>query len=157
MNLLKAKRVLAKLIPKKLKRPSLIQRRKEIKSIKLKILNAEFKSLSLIEDAVRTKGKTSKEVSVLKSMAAMDFSEKYFGIKLDKKQQETVSELMARVEERERAVKAFKRNPLNDETTSRLKKELSSVFLNQDNYLKFLATYKIYSAELKQLLKEAGY
>ncbi len=157
MNLASAIKKVKRLVPKRFRKPTLMEQRADLKALKLKVLGEDFFALAEIEDTIKTKGKTSKEVSIVKSKVALDFSKKHFGIKLTPEQQQKIAELMARLEYRENAVKSVKRNALSDEMANKIRKELISQFPNKKDYINFLTTYRIYTSKLRQVLKKAGY
>jgi hypothetical protein len=158
MNLSKAKQIVRKIIPKKFRKPTLIEQRDALKSLKLKILaNPPMEVLREIEDIVRTKGKKSKELSWLKSRVALDFNEKFLGVKLTPAKREQAAELMRRLEQRENSVAAIGRKKAEDIIVIELKKELNSLFPTMQDALNFRSTYKLYGIEISNILKKSGY
>jgi len=157
MNLSSAIKKVKRIVPKRFRKPTLMEQRADLKTLKLRILKEELASLTELEDMIRIKGKTSKEVSMVKSKASLHFFERHFNIKLTPEQKQKVAELMARLEFREKSVKFFKRNPAQDETANKIRKELIELFPAKENYVQFLTTYRVYSSELKQIIKNAGY
>jgi len=157
MSLLSAIKKVQKIIPRKFRKPTLMQQRSNLKALKSRILSEEFASLVEIEDTIRAKGKTSKEVSKIKSKYALDFFQRHFNVKFTPEQQKRTAELMADLEQREKAVKFVKRNPLKDEMANEIRKRLISTFQNKEDYINFVSTYRIFDSEIRQIVKQAGY
>jgi hypothetical protein len=157
MNLLNIINKVQKIIQKRFRKPILIQQRPTLKSLKTRILSEEFGSLVKIEEIIKAKGKTSKEVSKVKSKYALDFFQRHFNVKFTLEQQKRTAELMADLEQREKAVKFVKRNPLKDEMANEIRRKLVSTFQTKKDYLNFVSTYRILDSAIRQILKQAGY
>ncbi len=157
MNITSAIKQIKRVIPKKFRKPTLIEQRKDLNALRRKILaNHPTLLLDKMEQIVKTKGKKSKEFSMLKSQVALDFCRNYFKFNLTLEQKQKIAELMAQLEYRENTVKSVKRNKFEDEYATNIRQELITLFPTKKDYKHFLITYRLYGSELKQILRKAG-
>jgi hypothetical protein len=103
--------------------------------------------LDKMEQIVKTKGKKSKEFSMLKSQVALDFCRNYFKFNLTLEQKQKIAELMAQLEYRENTVKSVKRNKFEDEYATNIRQELITLFPTKKDYKHFLITYRLYGSD----------
>ena len=146
-----------KFIPKRIRKPTLIEQRKDLDALRHKIIaNHSLGHWIKMEQIVKTKGKKSKEFSIFKSQVALDFCRDYYKFNLTLEQKQKAAELMAQLEDRENVLKSIKRNSFEDKYATDIKKELITLFPTKKDYQNFLITYRLYSSELRQILRKAG-
>lgn len=126
---------------------------KDLRSIRRKVMmSGTFATLAEIDIAIKEHGINSEQTTRAKVNLAVTFLSNQFKHTHLMENVTTISQALSRVETRKKQLTDIKRQPARDEFYRTLVEELKSQFKTPEEYIHFLAAYRIVDSDVRAIM-----